>query len=316
MIRNGIRAACLLAALSCWCDAARADTIVLGNGDVLSGVVEDVGDSLRLRHPVLGTVLIPRSAVTEIRRDADIPAIAAATETADAADAARVVAPAPKPEPVEDPWSFEIGVASSSAGGNADHFDIKLDATAIYERDPWLMKVGGTYVYGESDGKRSTETWHGLFRLDRKFGKCAYSFLQVHYDRNELADLQHRFATVAGVGTVLAESRYAELKGEVGAGFTHERRFGLSPMTDPSAYAGLEYVYEGPGKTTLRAKLDFLPNLSDFDLSLTTFDARLDVPLCAELSLSIGVRLDHVIDPPGDIESLDSLIDVGLRAKF
>ncbi len=313
MIRHGICAALLLVAFATFCDDVLADAVVLTNGDVLNGVVEESGDSVRLRHAVLGDVVLARASIREILRTPAPPDLPVVIE---AAEELPTVVPAGAPAPIEDHWSFEIGLASSAAGGNSDHFDVKVDGTAVYERDPWLMKIGGAYVYGESDGKRSTENWHGLFRLDRKLGECTYAFLQVHYDRNELADLQHRFATVGGVGTVLAESRYAILKGEIGAGFTHERRFGISPMTDPSGYAGLEYVYEGPGSTTLRAKLDFLPNLSDFDLSLTTFDARFDVPLCQELSLSLGLRLDHVIDPPGDIESLDTLFDVGLRAKF
>jgi len=320
MIRHGVLAACLLVSVAWGCDEAVADEVVLTNGDVLSGTVlsDRAGESVRMRHDVLGELALPRTAVLEVRRATDAPPAAQPDlpVVIEAAQELPVVAPAAEAAPVEDPWSFEIGVASSAAGGNSDIFDFKIDAEAVYERDPWLMKIGGAYVYGESDGERSVENWHGLFRLERKLGKCTYSFLQVHYDRNVLADLQHRFSTVAGVGTVLAENRYAWLKGEVGGGFTHERRFGLSPVTDPAAYAGLEYQYEGSDGTTLRAKLDFLPNLSDFDLTLTTFDARFDVPLCKELSLSLGVRLDHVVNPPGDVESLDSLFDVGLRAKF
>ena len=204
----------------------------------------------------------------------------------------------------------------SQATGNSELFDVQLDGLLKYTRGRNTFEAALAYVYGEQDGDRTAENWHGKARFERKFTSRAYYFLQTLYDRDDFADLQHRITVLGGIGAELLHTRYSVFKAEIGGGATFERRFGEDWQNDPSAYAGLDYTYEHPSGRRLALELDFLPNLDDFDLSRTIFHARFDQPLCDELSLSLGIRMEHVIDPPGDVEELDTLFTAGLRLRL
>ena len=115
---------------------------------------------------------------------------------------------------------------------------------------------------------------------------------------------------------VLIKGRTISLKGEVGAGYTWEKRDDQSRTGDPAAYFGLEYEKKWAGGASLFAEYKFVPNLNNFDLSVMTWDLKYAMPLCAEIDLTISLRVDHVIEPPAPAEKTDVLLAVGLRANF
>ena len=83
---------------------------------------------------------------------------------------------------------------------------------------------------------------------------------------------------------------------------------------DPSAYLGLNYLYEDDAKRRFVADLSVVPNLGNPDLTLTTLDMRFEVPCSANLNIFFALRLDWVANPPeAGVEPLDSLFSVGFR---
>jgi putative salt-induced outer membrane protein YdiY len=221
-----------------------------------------------------------------------------------------------KPGPGDCPWVVEFGFALSLAQGNSDKLDLVLDGKADYVRDPWALKNSAKFVYAESDGVRSTEAWHTEHRVERKLSARTYVFTQVMFDRDELADLEYRFTGLVGIGRVLIETSRDLLKGEVGGGVVIEKRLLLPETSDPSAYLGLDYEHCWADGSKLVIAYDFIPNLSDFDLSVMTWDAKFTKPLSDKLDLTVGLRVDYVFQPPAPTESWDLLLAVGLRVKL
>lgn len=221
--------------------------------------------------------------------------------------------PCAPPDPCASPWSLSFGLGASLAQGNSDKLDLSLDGKVRYERDPWLASVKALFAYGRSDGLTTTEALHVTGRAERKVGKRLYVFGQVDHDRDVPAGLVYRWTTAGGLGVTLVDGRTIHLKAEGGAGFTWERRTGRAATADPSAHLGLDYEKTWRSGATLGASLRFAPNLGDFDLSLATFESKLSVPLCAALSLSVNLRVDHVIDAPAPARDTDVLLSVGLR---
>jgi len=317
----------ILLSLSLWSPAAEAGAVILRNGDVLHGVVTEAEGRVVVEHAVLGRVVLSPGDCSEVHPDGPLRTHTE-TETIRvrrAVDQALSMAVVPMAgdgvvrvagaEPA-DPFDVELGAAASLASGNTDLFDLKLDGLVRYSRGRNTLESSLAYVYGEQDGDRSAENWHGKARFERRLSARAYAFAQALYDRDVFADIQHRVTAVEGLGWELAKSRRAALKAEVGGGMTFERRFGQAWMRDPSAYVGFDYTYKDPSGRKLVVGLDWLPNLNEFDLSRTILDMRLDQPVGQGIDLSLGVRLEHVINPPGAIKELDALLTAGFRLRL
>ena len=326
VLRVTTAAVALFVCLAC-ASAASADAVRLEDGRVLRGTVVRGAESLEILHEDGTRTRLTAEQVVDMQESVGAAAspegrlIRRALEL----DLASLRVPGPEDEAVLvageevcSPWSFEAGAAFSLSQGNSEILDLRLDALIQYERGPWALETGATYVYGETEGSKSAETVRAHARIEREISKQLYVFGSVIYDRDVFADLQHRWTTVGGLGLVIADNGRARLTAELGGGYTFERRFSTGTWTeDPSGYFGLDYEYEHPttGQKLVLA-YDFLPNFGDFDLSQMVFEARFDQPLCAELALSIGLRIDHVLEPPVGVEATDVLLTIGLRAKW
>ncbi|MHC5012456.1 MAG: DUF481 domain-containing protein [Planctomycetota bacterium] len=311
-----------------WASAARAEEgareVVLVGGDVLRGRVVPTDDGILLEHAALGAVEIGAAQILEIRGGlpegstvvvpvaAPAPAHPGAPDLTTFEKTVDCVAPAE----VESPWSWWVVGALGLGQGNSDFFDIRGEAGAKYEKGPWLITPDVVFVYGEQDGSVNANNWRARLHAERKISAKAFLFSNLQYDRDPLADLDYRFSAVGGFGWTFAESRRGFLKGEVGGGGVWERRSGMSRTVDPAAYLGLEYERRWEDGRRLTADLDFLPYIGDFDLSTGTFETHYINPLTNGIFLDIGLRLNYVVDPPGDVESLDTLLTVGFRVEF
>ncbi len=237
--------------------------------------------------------------------DVDRGVMAAATS-----DATRCA----EPDPCwESPWTFRGGLALGLGQGNSDFFDVRVDGEVIREPTPWGFKFAFTYVYGERDGESSANNWKALARGERDFAGRNYAFGQVLYERDVLADLIYRWTVTVGVGRKFIDTPTDILKGEVGLGFTVEKRTRREQTVDPSGWLGIDYEHKWSKDCRFTAVYAFRPNFGDFDLSASTLELKYFAPCFEYANFVVGLRLDHVIDPPErDIESLDLLFTVGL----
>lgn len=219
-------------------------------------------------------------------------------------------------DPCVRPWKVGLGLYLSAQSGNTDSLDVKTDAEVVYRRGPWLAKLAGAYVYGEDDGTRSSENWWALGRGERLFTARDYAFAQVLVESDDFADLEYRVAPVAGYGRVLIKSSRTELKAEVGGGVSIEKRDGLAETSDLIAWIAVHLEHKLPKGAVLKVDADVRPNLEDTDRTVSVLDARIDCPVCKGVTLAVGLRLRHEVEPPGDLDELDTLFTVGLRFTF
>jgi putative salt-induced outer membrane protein YdiY len=307
---------------------AHADAIRLDDGTVLRGALIEGVEQVEVIHADGTRTRVPAARIVDRRASARPDTVSPDGRLIRRAldlDLASLRIGTPEDETLQvageeicSPWSFEAGAAFSLSQGNSEILDLRLDGLVKYERGPWALESGIIYVYGETQGSQSAESIHGHMRIEREISQRLYVFGSLLYDRDLFADLKHRWTTIGGLGFVLADNGRARLTAELGGGYTFERRFSTGVWTnDPSGYFGLDYEFENP-KTGQKLVLayDFLPNFGDFDLSQMVFEARFDQPVCAEIALSIALRVDHVLEPPVGIDATDILLTVGLRAKW
>lgn len=229
--------------------------------------------------------------------------------------ACEVVAACP-PNPCASPWRFGAGLNLSQQSGNTETLNVKFDGEIVYDRKPWLWKLAGFFVYGEQSGVRSAENGSLLLRGERYLSRRDYLFGQVLFETDDFADLEYRLTPVLGYGRVLVQTSRTELKGEVGGGLSVEKRTGLVETTDPIAWFALHFTQKLLKDAVFKADLDVRPNLKEFDRTVSVLDLRLEMPLCKWLALAVGLRLRHEVEPPNNLENLDTLLTVGLKVSF
>lgn len=216
-------------------------------------------------------------------------------------------------DPCVSPFSLSLGLGLALSQGNSDKFDITFSGTATYERRPWLVRLSWLRAYGESSGTASTDAFHSDLVVERRVQGPWSVFGAVSFDNDEIADLQYRWIGNLGVGYRFFEYKGTYLKGEVGAGYTIEKRRFRAETSDPSGYLGVEYMRAFRNGIDLSASARFLPNLDDSDLSLLVLEAELAVPLTVSSSLAITARVDHVFDAPEPAENTDVIISAGIK---
>lgn len=332
-LRSFLGLAGLGAALGLLAPAARADEVVLANGDRLTGRLERQGEGFVLRHEVLGALVLGPQALASHppapAGPADLVLLAEATAPAPVARDRPAARAAPDvwlvgscgceptaADPCASPWSGHAGLALGLAEGNTEKLDVFADAHVAYARGASKVLGEADYKYGESRGTRTADHWHGKVRYDHAIGPRSYAFAQALFERDELAGQEYRIHGLAGYGRKVWQTRRAELKAEVGAGAVWERYLARARTFSPSAYAGLDFCRRWEDGGELTASLDYLPNLEDHGLSSLILDARYTRPLSGTLDLVIGLRVEHTLEPPAGVEETDLFLNLGLRVKF
>lgn len=242
-----------------------------------------------------------------------VPRVIDVDRSVAAAAAADQAAGCASPSCYESPWAFRGGLALGLGQGNSDFFDFRIDGEVERKPTPWGFKFGFTYVYGSRDGETSANNWKALARTERELGNRYYAFGQVLYERDPLAELVYRWTVTVGGGKTFIETSSDIFKGELGLGVTVEKRTRREQTVDPSGWVGLDYEHKWADTRRFTAVYAFRPNFGDFDLSASTLELKYFAPCFSCANLVIGLRLDHVIDPPTPgVKSLDLLFTVGL----
>ncbi len=177
-------------------------------------------------------------------------------------------------------------------------------------------KASAGWTYSAKDGDVAANKVEALFRLDRRICATTFAFLQTTYERDPLAELDRRVAVTGGVGKTFVDDARNTLKGEVGVGATFEARTGLAETTHPSGWVGAEWEHRFAEARKLRARFDFRPDLSDVGLSKSTLKLSYSTPCFSVFDLEVALKLEDVIDPPGDVKPLDLSFTVGLDVEM
>jgi hypothetical protein len=212
-----------------------------------------------------------------------------------------------------DPWSGTLALAFSTSQGNSDRLDFLLRGEAVYEKGPWYFEGRLAFVYGESEGTRSAQNYHGEMNARRTLNPKTYVFVKYNYDQDDLAGLQYRHRLVGGIGRKFIDRKNTQFNGEVGAGYVFEKRQYEKETQDPSAYLGLDYGHTWADESEFHVHLDYFPNLAEFDLSLLTCEAKYTKPLFGKFKLLLGLRVDWVMNPPAPTDPVDLLVIVGME---
>jgi len=279
-------------------------SLTLSNGDVLNGVlVRQTEAELVVKHPVLGEVTLPRSAV----RTVAIGAPAAAPKVAKAAE---------KP-PAHDPdngllgmgwlkdWDRRVEAGVSGAAGASDNQQAHVGFMADFENTEVRWKQRARFFRAESDNaETANSSTVSLTRDDLMPGSPWFRFAGGEFDQDKFQDWRNRLGLNGGVGYQFAASDRYRLLGRAGAGATYVWGGNDGEAVAPELLLGFDMKWRISRQQSINLTNTVYPGLREGSgyRNVSAFDWIINLDREVGLGLKIGVtnELDSKPDDGGD----------------
>lgn len=312
----------IVALLGAWLPAQEAtgDTVVLKNGDRLTGTVTGItADKVFLDADAVGALEIDLAQVGSIATTGAVPL---ATEDGESFEARvqglsdgnlRVGSgAATRDVPVGSlvtymkpvVWSGSINAGGSISTGNTERRTASAAAEAIRRTRDTRLTLRASWDYGE-DKKDTTgdgllDTWvlsqrrtFGSAKFDYFLTEKLYAYGQASGENDRFADLKLRTTIGGGLGYQLLDEATFALQGEAGVSYVNEDRYPPAPDDEYTA-ARLAYSL----RWDITPDVQFLQDTEAYP-SLENGDdiyARVDSRLRTTLVDKMFAQLQHVFD--------------------
>lgn len=294
--------------------AAFAERVRLSTGEVLTVEILSMDEqSVRLVHPVLGEIVVPREKLTIL------PAEDIAKADTDAATLPVSESESPLLEPVPtSPWSFKFVLAGAYSTGNTENASLTAAFTGQREtpRTKLIFDLG--YFYAESGGERSDNRFSAGIRHDwLNVGSRWFIFADGRFEYDEFQAWEERISAHVGPGYHLVLAPPLRLDGLTGVGYVKE--FGSdNDNWRPELQLGLDGEWTITGKQTLTFSTFFYPDLDQFGefrwTNAAAWTCLLDEK--TRLSLTAGVTHEYQSKVDDGKDHNDLRIYAGVQLEF
>lgn len=232
-MKLGICAALVVAMLILFPGTGFPDTVIMSNGDQLTGEVVTMAEGrLALDTEYAGVVHIDWGRAARLWLDEPLPAVLAdgrgewvdALPTPEIALADVVaLAPAPPPAPAGVRWKGRVDFGWARTEGNRNTDLGTLTAFAERERpERYRLSLLLDAARGSSEGEETANRARAEGKFDRRTGERAYRYLLAGAGYDRVRDIELRVEVGAGVGRTLVEKPGHLLSAEIGASFVRD----------------------------------------------------------------------------------------------
>lgn len=279
-----LRGLSVVMALVLGCVAARADELVLANGDTLTGdIVEWALDHVVIEHPQLGRV---RLSLDQLAIDVGEPPSPGLFGTTFLRG-----------------WNRSINLGLNGREGNTDSANITAGFDFDYEDDfkRWLFT--GRYFFNRSEDGDADNNARVDLRRDWLFpGHRWFARGSLRYQFDRFEDWKHRTILAVGPGYRILRGEVHSLDGLLGVTFTRE--FGNRQTNKSEALAGFDYTWRiaENHSFTLSNSLyvEYRPNAGELRND-TTGEWKIVLTQDPSLNLVVGAQNEYETDvDPGD----------------
>jgi len=273
--------------------------------------------AVMLEHPLLGLLVVERSALTALTQ---LDAAEACAESATSAPP-----PAAVPEGTDEPeWLVGIELGINGALGNSESYDLRFSAHAERKSSNGELLAEITYVRAEAASKSNTDTdgdgivdSSGLELTDSKILASARNdwlfvgnrwryFLQATTDIDEFKDYDLRWALSTGPGYTFFSTPDSTLVGRFGAGLS-QKVGGEDQSIVPELVFGSDWKHALSKRQRLGVKLTVYPDLSEFGELRSVAKGTWDIDIDPEHNLTLRLGVEDRYDSKPE----DEIISVG-----
>lgn len=297
---------------------ARGDTVVLKNGDQLTGTIMSIEPTtVRIKSPILGELAVPRDGIKRLQSQEKVRFIDASgaaheayvgpgTEAAAFTEAA-AIPPAAATEPAKETplnlepyflpvgphWKNQLAVGLLNTTGNTESTQYTGEADFHYNTAPWEinMKIGG--AYGVTDDTRNMELafFDVLARRDlpELHTHRWFLFAESHELYDGIKGITFRSIDNAGVGHYIWKGQRLNMDLRSGPGVTYVRHFTEGEGIDFTGLVGFRATYKINDRLSLSEDLLYTNALTHTDRFQAVSETALHLKL-PELGRGFGLK--------------------------
>lgn len=329
--------------------SANAGTVILKNGDHITGTITRVGAvHVTVKTAYAGILSIPISDIKSLSSNTPV-VLTPAHATARMATLAPApggsgwtatpvnlpVPPAAKP-PAKPPeavswfgpnWRNEIDLGAMDSTGNSNSTQFTGALNFRYHLKPNQVNINITGGYGMTNDVQSLgffqtdEIWRrALDELKPKWAKKLFLFAENSNRYDAILGISIRSNNAIGLGYYIFESKKMELDVRGGPGYTYERFFHGQSVSYINGTAGLHFMYRIDNRTQFTQTIQYISSLENaynYQASATSA-ISFDLP---EVARGFGLRAsftDNYDNTAGELgrKRNDTLIIGSMFYKF
>lgn len=310
---------CVIIALAAFAGMSSfADTLRLKSGTVLTGtIVGSTGDAIKFKSDDFGELDVPKGSIVQAADVAAKPVEVATIE--------------PIPVPPET-WHGSINGAFTASRGNTYEDSWSLVATLNRRWDSDRLSLSGGYYFsktGTADGPRETTTdrWELEGQEDHFWSKAFYSYVNLRYEHDEIAQLDARYRAGLGLGYQWLDGVVFESTGK----WSFSQELGLnwikevhenSEIDKQDGFAALRYAHhlnylpKWSDNVEVFHNLEYLPEVDDWDKYLVKADIGFTTKIIGDFDLLAKIEWDYDSIPANDRKKSDVRYIIGLGYKW
>ena len=328
-----------LLTLAAGATTARADQVVLKNGDKLDGhIVTLGGGKLTINVPGLGDVKVDVAQIVTFHTDGPVDVRlsdgSSVKRKIDAVSSGGVtlaggllvsprlsLAQVTDINPPQPAWTGSVAAGALLIRGNSDTDTVNLAVNLARKTEQDDISIVGAYLYGRTKDHTTgvvtttTENWQVEARYDYNFTKKLYGFLDGQVRKDRIADLDLRVVPSAGLGYKFFNSPDFTLTTEAGLAWVYEKYTNDTPTReDVSLHLAYHVAKKFNDVLSAFHDLEYLPSVERERNFVVNTDLGVHVQVSKHLFGEAKITLDFDSAPANGAEKTN--VFYGLNAGY
>lgn len=320
---------------------AKADQIVLNNGDRITGQILNAQDgTLTILSPIAGKIIVDLKNVKTFSTDGPIKILLndgnqinqTISEGPDgsfstAPGGTLAVQPIPinkidKINPLPVTWTGSLVVNGLYAQGNTESEQLGVTFDAMRRSDVDRITAGAGYLFGEQkiNGVESTteDDWYLRAAYNLFFTERLYGFVDGRVEKDRILNLDIRVTPSAGLGYQWVETPKFNLSTEAGIAYVYED-FTNEPTPNQNLSAKVAYHVD---KTLFDSSLKlfqdvvYFPSIQNTSKYLLLTSSGLHVAMSKNMFSELKAEIDYDSNPAPGSRRTDERIILGVGWTF
>lgn len=212
-------------------------------------------------------------------------------------------------------YSNESELGIKVEGGNTETESYNAKTLNTYIQSDNTYKLGGHYSYGTSAQVEDTRNWDALLRYERTFnGLGAYAASQIEGDK--FKGIEERYNEDIGLLYKFIDTDKETLSAE--AGYRYTLQYNTNGTHNKEHKGRVYSAYKRKLNDNVEAGVwvEYLPNFTDGDKWILSFEPHLSVVLSKQLFLKLSYHGDYENQPTAGAKKYDYTYMTALIAKF
>lgn len=240
--------------------------------------------------------------------------VAAPTAAPVPAAGTKTAATVPPPEP-KYPWESSIGAGLVLTRGNSHTLLYSGEIETAKKTPKNEYSLGANGAFGSQNSKDNVNNYGGFGQWNHLFTDRFYSYVRAEGKRDIIADLDYRFNVGPGAGYYLVKMTNTTLAAEAGAGYQYEH-LGDEYNSFATARFAEKFEHKFNSRARVWQKVEFLPQVDEFDNYIINFEVGAEASLTTVLSLKTTLEDTYQSQPAAGRDKNDVKIISRISYKF